>query len=50
MKKRILQSFNDLVKNNKQEIEMDPQELDRIEKKIDDKHTKPQTVIKKRII
>lgn len=50
MNRRIHQSFTDLVNKNKQEIEKDPMALDRIEKKIDDKHTNSQSVTKKRII
>lgn len=49
MNRRLSRSFNDLINKNKLEIERDPQELDRIERKIDDKHTKPATVTKKRI-
>jgi hypothetical protein len=39
MNRRLHQSFTDLVNKNKQEIERDPKELERIEKKIDEKHT-----------
>jgi hypothetical protein len=39
MNRRHLKSFAELVNKNKQEIETDPRELERIEKKIEDKHT-----------
>jgi hypothetical protein len=50
MNRRLQRSFNDLVNKNKQEIEKDPIALERIEKKIDIKHTTEKTSIKKRII
>ncbi|MCM3118308.1 FbpB family small basic protein [Neobacillus sp. MER 74] len=39
MRKRNL-SFKELVKDNKQEIESDFKAIERIETKIDDKHSK----------
>ncbi|MEH7083310.1 FbpB family small basic protein [Neobacillus drentensis] len=39
MRKRKL-SFKELVKDNKQEIESDFKAMERIETKIDDKHSK----------
>jgi hypothetical protein len=39
MNRRFHHSFTDLVNKNKQDIEKDPKEIDRIERKIDDKHT-----------
>jgi hypothetical protein len=39
MKKRIL-SFKELVLNNKQQIQEDLKELEKIEVKIEDKHSK----------
>jgi hypothetical protein len=39
MKKRIL-SFKELVLNNKQQIQEDLRELEKIEVKIEDKHSK----------
>jgi hypothetical protein len=50
MNRRLSRSFNDLINKNKLEIERDPRELDRIERKIDDKHTKPVTPAKKKRI
>jgi hypothetical protein len=50
MNRRLQRSFNDLVNKNKQEIEKDPMALERIEIKIDSKHTDSKNVIKKRII
>ncbi len=50
MNRRIHHSFADLVRKNKLEIEKDPKELERIEKKIDDKHTTIVKPVKKRRI
>lgn len=51
MNRRLSRSFSDLVNKNKQEIEKDPMALDRIEKKIDDKHTNTnKSVSNKRIV
>ncbi|MHC0038186.1 FbpB family small basic protein [Pseudoneobacillus sp. C159] len=52
MNRRLSKSFSELVNKAKQEIERDPIELERIERKIDDKYTtspKP-SVKRKRII
>jgi hypothetical protein len=50
MNRRLQRSFSDLVNTNKQEIEKDPIALERIERKIDSKHTNEKTSTKKRII
>jgi hypothetical protein len=47
MNRRLHQSFEDLVNKNKLEIEKDQSALDRIDRKIDDKHTKQNTITKK---
>lgn len=49
MNRRFHKSFADLVNKNRQEIQKDPKELERIEMKIDDKHTNSSSS-KKRII
>jgi hypothetical protein len=50
MKRRLQRSFSELVSKNKQEIEKDPIALERIERKIDTKHSTEKTSIQKRII
>jgi hypothetical protein len=46
---RRLRSFTELVNKNKQEIEKDPMALDRIERKIDEKHTNTKSLKEKKI-
>lgn len=46
---RRLRSFTELVNKNKQEIEKDPMALDRIERKIDEKHTNTESLKEKKI-
>jgi hypothetical protein len=51
MNRRLSKSFSELVNKAKQEIERDPIELERIERKIDDKHTiDPKPVVKRKRI
>jgi hypothetical protein len=46
---RRLRSFTELVNKNKQEIEKDPKALERIERKIDEKHTSTKAMNQKKI-